>query len=102
MDTKIISKNKNNFLNREEIVMEINNPSTPSIDSVKEATGKTKELVVVRKIHSNFGSHTFTADIVVYDSLESKEKAEVVPRKVRKKLAEEKKAAAAQALAANK
>ena len=99
MEHKILSKHKNQFLNREEIKMEMNAESSPSVEAVKEALGKSKDLVVVKNITSNFGTHSFTADLVVYDSVESKERIEVIPRKVRKKLLEEKKKSAAEAKA---
>ena len=95
MESKVLSKVRNPFLNREEIIMEIKGVSAPSIESVKEATGKPKELIVVKKVYSNFGNQTFKADLVIYDSVESKDRIEVVPRKIRKKVEEEKKAAKA-------
>ncbi len=93
METKILSKNKNPFLNREEIVMEIKSKSAPSMEAVKDSVGKSKDLIVVKNISSNFGNQTFTANFVVYDSVESKDRTEVIPRKVRKKAAEDKKKA---------
>ena len=93
MEHKILSKHKNQFLHREEIIMEMNAKSSPSVEAVKEAIGKSKDLIVVKNITSNFGTHSFTADLVVYDSVEHKDRIEVVPRGVRKKLAEEKKKA---------
>lgn len=91
METKILSKTKNNFLNREEIILEIKNKISPSAEAVKESIGKSKDLIVVKNISSNFGHQNFVADIVVYDSIQSRDRTEVVPRKVRKKAAEDKK-----------
>lgn len=93
MGHKILSKQKNQFLNREEITLEIEAKSSPSIDAVKEEIGKNKDLIVVKNIRSSFGKNLFISDLVVYDSVENKERIEVVPRKVRKKLMEEKKKA---------
>ena len=100
MESKILSKHKNHFSNREEIKMEFKAKSSPSEAAVKEAVGKSKDLIVIKNITSHFGHQQFIADLVVYDSLEHKERIEVVPRGVRKKLAEEKKKADDEAKAA--
>jgi len=92
MESKILKQEKNPFLNREEIVIELSSEIAPKIDEVKEAVGKDSDLTIVKKISSNFGKHVFSADVVVYDNIEAKEKVEVIPKKVRKKMAEEAKA----------
>ncbi|MFA4960217.1 MAG: hypothetical protein WC548_00990 [Candidatus Pacearchaeota archaeon] len=93
MESKIISQKKNPFLEREEIVIEIENGVTPSYDEVKKIVGKDKELVVIKKVSANFGRYKFIAEVVVYDNKEAKDKIEVVPKKIRKKMEEEKKKA---------
>ncbi|MCR4284589.1 MAG: hypothetical protein NUV97_00915 [archaeon] len=93
MKTQIISQEKNPFLNREEIVLGITSEITPNVDSIKEAIGKDKDLIVVKRVNSNFGRQTFTANIFVYDSKESKDKVETIPQKVRIKMAKDKKEA---------
>ena len=93
MESKIIKQEKNPFLERDEIVIEILNETAPSFEDVKNVLGKEDDLVVVKKIDGNFGKRIFMAEIFVYDSKEAKEKIETIPKKVRKKMAEEKKAA---------
>ncbi len=93
METKIISQEKNPFLQRDEIILNIKSDSTPRIDEIKKEIGREDELVVVKRVNSNFGRKEFIADIFVYDNLGAKEKIEVIPKKVRKKMEEEKKAA---------
>ena len=93
MNTKIIKQEKNPFLDREELVLEITNDATPSLDEVKAEIGKDAELTVVKKINTNFGKQTFMVEAVVYDNAEAKEKIETIPQKVRKKMEAEKKVA---------
>ena len=98
MESKIITQTKNPFLEREEITIQITNPTTPTYDEVKAAIGKDSALTIVKKINSNFGRQTFIAEAVVYDNAEAKKKIEVVPQKTRKKMeAEEKSTADAKA-----
>ena len=86
MESKIIQQEKNPFLHREEFVIEFKSESNPSFDDVKKALGKDDdELVVVKKIKSNFGKKIFAAEAVVYDSKEAKEKIEISPKKTKKK-----------------
>jgi ribosomal protein S24E len=98
MESKIITQTKNPFLEREEITIEIKNPTTPTYDEVKEAIGKDAGLTIVKKINTNFGRQTFVAEAVVYNNAEAKKHVEVIPQKVKKKMeAEEKTAAEAKA-----
>jgi ribosomal protein S24E len=92
ISTKIIKQEKNPFLSREEIILEMNSETAPKIEDVKNAIGKDENLTIVKRINSNFGKHVFTADVLVYDNIEAKDKIEVIPKKIRKKLAAEKKA----------
>ena len=94
MDAKIINQQKNPFLQREEIVFEIKSESTPSFEEIKKTVGKDENLVVVKKVNSNFGTQIFTAEVFVYDSPEARKKIETIPQKIKKKLAEEEKAKA--------
>ena len=93
MKSKIIKEEKNPFLNRTEISIELTNDTTPTYDEVKEIIGKDKELTVIKKINTNFGKQSFVAEAVIYDSLEDKEKVEVIPKKIKKKMEEERKKA---------
>lgn len=93
METKIIKQEKNPFLEREDLVLEIKGEATPSFEEVKTAIGKDADLTVVKKITTNFGRNTFLVEAVVYDNIEAKEKIETIPQKVRKKMEAEKKAA---------
>lgn len=92
MESEIISQKKNPFLKREEIVIQITDKVTPSKEEVVETIGKGKDVTVVRKIYAGFGKNSFTADVLVYDSKEAKNEIEVIPKKVKKKMEEERKA----------
>ena len=93
MESKIIKENKNPFLERTEFTLEIKNKTAPSFDEVKTELKKDVDLTVIKKVNTNFGRQVFIVEAVVYDSKEAKEKIETIPQKVRKKIAEEKKAA---------
>ena len=77
MESKIIQEKPNPFLHRHEYVVEIQSNSNPTFGEIKQAVGKDAELSVVRKVHSNFGRKTFTADVFVYDNQENMEKVEL-------------------------
>ncbi len=93
MKLEIIKQEKNPFLEREELTVEIISESAPSNADVISELGKDEALTVVKKINTNFGRQTFLTEIVVYDSPEAREKIETIPQKVRKKMEAEKKAA---------
>lgn len=85
MNLKIISQNKNPFLHREEIILEIESNTAPSFENVKKEIGKDPDLTIIKKINSNFGRHTFTAEVFVYDSKQAKDKLEKIPKAAEKK-----------------
>jgi ribosomal protein S24E len=93
MKAEIISKEKNPFLGREEIIMEIKSDISPTYDEVKKEIGADENLIVIKRINNNFGRHVFIVNALVYESLESKNNVETIPKKVRKKMAEEAKKA---------
>jgi len=93
METKMIKEKDNPFLERTEITLEIKNKVAPSFDEVKAAIGKDKDLTVIKKINANFGKRIFIAEAVIYDNAEAKGKIETIPKKIRKKMEAEKKAA---------
>lgn len=93
MESKIIKEKKNPFLNRTEFVIELTNNTTPTYNEIKEKLGKNSELTVVKRINTNFGKKSFVAEVVVYDSANDKEKVEVIPKKIKKKMEAEKKKA---------
>lgn len=92
MESKIIKQEKNPFLQREEFVLEITSEAAPSAGEVVSGLGKDEALTVVKKINTNFGQQKFLVEVVVYDNAEAKEKVEVIPQKVRKKMEAERKA----------
>ena len=94
MESKIISDVKNNSLNREEFVLEVVSENNPSKKDIAEVLKKDVELTVVKQIRGSFGKNKFDVEAVVYNTKVDKDKFEVTPRKVRKKLAEEAKKAA--------
>ncbi len=81
MKTQILKQEKNPFLNREEITLEIEALANPSFEDVKNEIGKDAELTVVKKISGHFGRGRFIAEVFVYDSKEAKEKIEVLSKK---------------------
>ena len=97
MESKIIQQNKNPFLHREELLFEIKSPSAPTTEEIKKQTNKDQDLIVVKKINTNFGRQTFTAEVHIYDSKEDKARVETIPKKIRLKMAEAEKAQAAKA-----
>ena len=90
MESKIINQESNPFLEREEFLLEIINESAPTKDEVIAELGKDVELTVIKKIHTNFGKHSFIVDVVVYNSVEAKDKYMVIPKKTRLKMEKEK------------
>ena len=92
MESKIIKEKRNPFLDRTEILLEIKGEVAPTFEDVRSAIKGDAELIVIKRINTNFGKHTFTAEAVVYDSVEAKEKIETIPKKIRKKMEEEKRA----------
>ena len=94
MNSKIISQQKNPFLEREEITIEIKNPNTPTAEEVRTAIAKDPTLTVIKKINTNFGAQTFTAEALVYNNIKAKNKIETTPQKIRKKMEADEKATA--------
>ena len=92
MESKIIKQEKNPFLEREEIILEIKNKVTPTLEEIKTEIGKDKDLTVIKKVNTNFGRQTFSVEAVIYDNAEAKGKIETIPQKVRKKMEADKKA----------
>lgn len=76
MNLNILKQNKNPFLNREELQVEIKSEATPSFEEVKSALEKDPELTIIKRIDSNFGTKTFHADVFVYDNKEAKDRVE--------------------------
>ncbi|MFA5060880.1 MAG: hypothetical protein WC494_01015 [Candidatus Pacearchaeota archaeon] len=92
MESKILSQKKNPFLKREEIVVQITDDVTPSKEKVVELIGKEKDTTIVRKISAGFGNNLFVAEVLVYDSKDLRDKIEIIPKKVKKKMEEERRA----------
>jgi ribosomal protein S24E len=89
----IIKKEKNPFLSREEIILEITSEIAPSFEEVKKMISADENLIVVKEVRGNFGKNTFKAEVFVYESEEKKNEIEVIPKKIRKKMEEERKKA---------
>ena len=92
MDLKIIKQEKNPFLQREELTIEISSESTPNASEVISELGKDAALTVVKKINTNFGRQKFLTEVVVYDTPEARKKVETIPQKIKKKMAADNKA----------
>lgn len=89
MEIKIISQNKNNILGREEYIMSVSSDKNPSKKELIEFLKSDESLTAIKKIVGSFGKGEFDVEIFVYSSKEEMDKSEAIPRKVRKKLAEE-------------
>lgn len=90
MDFKIIKQDQNFSLQREEVILEIKSSSNPSFKDVKDYLKKDEKVLVIKEIIGGFGRDTFLSKIFIYNSEEDKKNIETIPKKVRKKLAEEK------------
>lgn len=93
MKFEIKEQIKNPLLNREEFKIEVISNNTPQKGEIIEFLKKDSEVSVIKEIQGNFGRDSFSVIVFVYDSVEAKESVEYIPRKVRKKLEEEKKKA---------
>jgi ribosomal protein S24E len=93
MEMKIIAQKKNPFLSREEFVLEVVSEISPTFDEVKIELGKNADLTVVKKVNTNFGRKIFLVDAVVYDNDLARDKIEVIPKKIRKKIEADRKVA---------
>ncbi|NPE26813.1 hypothetical protein HNV12_02305 [Methanococcoides sp. SA1] len=93
MKIETLKQEKNPFLQREELTLEITSEAAPSTTEVIAELGKDEALTVVKKINTNFGSQKFITEVVVYDSKEAREKVETIPQKVKKKMEADRKAA---------
>ena len=94
MKSKIIKQEKNPFLEREELILEIENSVTPTSEEVKKEIGKNEDLIVIKKINTSFGKQTFIIEAFVYDNIDVKSEVETIPQKIRKKMEADKKAEA--------
>jgi len=76
----IVKDFKNDLLKRRELVVGIEAEQNPGIEYSKEEAVKKfkvdKELVVVKKVGSSFGSNKFNVELFIYDSVEIKDKVE--------------------------
>ena len=94
MKLEIIKQEKNPFLQREELTLEITSEAAPSASDVISELGRDEALTVIKKINTNFGRQIFIAQVVVYDNIEARKEIETIPQKVRKKMEADEKAAA--------
>ncbi|MEM4605617.1 MAG: hypothetical protein QW103_01080 [Candidatus Pacearchaeota archaeon] len=89
MKIEILEKKTNDLLNREEILVKIENKVCPKKEEIIQAIGLNPETAVVEKVFSSFGSKIFKAEILNYKTKEDKNRIEKLPAKVRKKMLEE-------------
>ncbi len=97
MSFQIINQQKNPFLKREEYLIKIESETSPSFEDIQKQMNKDAELTIIKKVQGKFGTKIFNAEVFVYDSKEAKEKIEVIPKKIKKKLEEEAKKKAEEA-----
>ncbi|MFZ5955358.1 MAG: hypothetical protein ACOYT4_02950 [Nanoarchaeota archaeon] len=91
MEFKILKKEKNPLLYREELTIEVISSSTPNKEEIINKLEKSNEVAVIKSINGTFGTSRFNIDAIVYDSAEHKNNIEIIPKKVRKKMEEERK-----------
>ena len=91
MESKIIKQEKNSFLERDEIILEVKNDVTPTYDEINTELDRPTELTVIKRINTNFGKRISMVELVVYDNTEALKKVETIPQKVRKKMEADKK-----------
>jgi ribosomal protein S24E len=93
MKLEIKNHTKNPLLYREEFTLEIVSENNPQKGEILEFLKKNPEACVIKEIRGNFGRNVFRVIVFAYDTPEAKEKTEYLPRKLKKKLEEEKKKA---------
>ncbi|BFI73441.1 30S ribosomal protein S24e [Nanoarchaeota archaeon] len=82
MDINILNREKNELLNREEIIVDIEHKgeSTPKREELRKKIsamiGKDEKLIVIEKIISEFGKQRSKAFIHVYENEEDMKKLE--------------------------
>lgn len=76
------------------MVVEIIANSTPRKEDVLKSLNIDEKLGVVRKISCFFGERRFLADVLVYKDEKSMKATEIIPKKLREKIEEEKKSKA--------
>ncbi|MBI4044688.1 MAG: hypothetical protein HY392_03190 [Candidatus Diapherotrites archaeon] len=79
MDLKIVSRQKNPFLEREEIIFEgQSDKQTPSRKDIRERlialTNASQDTMLVKKVENRFGSHGFTGTAFVYQTADKMKK----------------------------
>lgn len=93
MKFEIIKQTRNELLHREEFIIQVAAAQNPTKEDIINFIKKDSEVCVVKEIQGNFGRDIFEVSVFVYDSPELREKTEYLPRKIRKKLEEERKKA---------
>lgn len=77
---KIVTDQKNEFLNRRELVVSVDATQTPSFVEMQKMLSDdlkaSSDLVVVKSINSGFGNSTFNIEAYVYQSANDKTKFE--------------------------
>lgn len=90
----ILKENKNELLDRLELVFELESDSTPKKSNLLMEISKEKNIpeenIVIEKVEGRFGDKKFIVYVKLYDNKKSREKYEIITRKDRKKLIEEK------------
>ena len=76
----IIKDFKNDLLKRRELIVEIEAEQNPGIEYSKEEIVKRfkadKNLVIIKRVGSSFGSNKFKIESFIYDSAEIRDKVE--------------------------
>lgn len=77
---KVINEFSNKLLNRREINAVMEAETNPGFEKTKKELaaqfGVSEDVMVVKSIKGRFGSHYFSIDAFIYNSIEDKEKIE--------------------------
>lgn len=87
----IIEEKINPLLKRKELILRIESNNNPKKEEIITLLKEKPEVVVIKKIKGNFGKNVFDVEVFIYENEDAKNKFEYIPKKIRKKLEEEKK-----------
>ena len=98
MKVTIQEKKENSLLNRTEVKGSIEfDDITPSnvklAESLAKETKKEINLIVVKSIYTNFGQKLADFEAIIYNSMEAKDKIEMLTKHIKKKMEEDRKVA---------
>lgn len=77
---KVVKEFLNKLLNRKEVNAVVKAETNPGFEKTRKELasqfGVNENVVVIKSVKGRFGSHYFSVDAFIYDSVEGKEKTE--------------------------